>query len=212
MGDFMYYKDVNDYELLYMVQENSDESMEMMLDKYRPFIEQKIRKWLSIYAKLGLERDDVRQEIYFVFCSAIRSYDDQGGATFYTYICKVIDNHMSALVRAQASKANQLFTQAVSLSSLSSDHETFLQDLLEDPKARIEERLDESFLISIFQDFCYELPFEQAEIFELFLGGFDVPSIAELMEYPNSKVSHTLFRLRKRLKKRLIQERVSIII
>lgn len=210
----MNYKDVNDYELLYMVQENSDDSMEIIFDKYRPLIDQKTRKWSAIYKKLGLgiDTEDIRQEIYYTFFRAIQNYDEQGGAIFYTYICKVLDNHMIMLTRTYNSKANQLFTQALSLVTPRFEGEATLQDFIEDPKSRIEERMDEDYAVGIIREFCYELPLEMAGIFELFLSGFDVSAIAKLVDCTTRNVSHSLFRLRKRLKKELIRNDVSVIL
>ena len=54
----MDYREINDYELLYMISDN-DYSFEILLDKYKPFIEKKLRRYANCFKKYGVDIEDL---------------------------------------------------------------------------------------------------------------------------------------------------------
>ncbi len=71
----------NDYELIYMIKDNNDAALNLMYEKYTPFIYMIIRD-MNIYDKY---KDDFLQEGYMSLNDAIRTYDMNYNKTFYKY-------------------------------------------------------------------------------------------------------------------------------
>ena len=54
------YRDLNDYELIYMVEEN-DDARELLFDKYKPIVKKMASKYKMEASKVGLDIDDLIQ-------------------------------------------------------------------------------------------------------------------------------------------------------
>ena len=57
----MDYKNVNDYEMLYLIGEDKDESYDIMYQKYLPIIKKIASKYSSLVQQLGMEYQDLIQ-------------------------------------------------------------------------------------------------------------------------------------------------------
>ena len=70
------YKETDDYEILYMINENED-CYEVMLEKYKPLIiticNQKLRK----VKDMGYELEDLVQVANIALIDAIKNYNDK---------------------------------------------------------------------------------------------------------------------------------------
>jgi len=206
----MNYREINDYELLYMVCE-SDDSVEIILEKYYPIIRSKIRKWSTVLKKLRLSIEDVEQEILVAVVSAIRSYDDTSEASFYTYLMIVVENKMKNIVRSASSKKHQILEDSVSFFTPIRGEGLVLSDVLTDSRKLVEEKVEEHFLVDAIADFCYGLSIENAQIMELYLYGYSISKIALLMDVTNTQISNVMFRLKKKLRKYLIQKEILVV-
>ena len=69
------YKDLNDYEIMYLVEENDDVANELIFIKYRPIILNIAIKYKEEAKKYGLELDDLIQEGYVGLYSAMKNYN-----------------------------------------------------------------------------------------------------------------------------------------
>ena len=200
----MDYKEVNDYELMYMVSDLSDDCVELILEKYRPLIQQLVWKWKPFFKKTGLECEDLEQEIQYAFIVAIRSYDERQNTSLYTHFLNVVNNTMKHIFRIYDSKKYLIFNEAISLSTPFADH-IELGDLLTGNEQSVDYRLEESYLHKIIYDFCYTLSIDHAFIFELYMSGFELANMEKLLELESIPLSKIIFRLRQKLKKVLIQ-------
>lgn len=71
----MDYKDLNDYEVVYMVKENDDDAREIIFNKYIPIVKKIASNYLA-YAKLArIEYDDLVQEGLIALNVAINRYN-----------------------------------------------------------------------------------------------------------------------------------------
>ena len=82
----MKYKDYNDYELIYMVRENSTTSKDILYKKYSPIISSIVNEFYSKYNNYGFEYDDFYQEAMYTFEKCIIKYDDSKDTLFYTFL------------------------------------------------------------------------------------------------------------------------------
>lgn len=201
----MNYKDINDYELLYMVCDENEDSVEILLKKYQPLIHKKVLKWQGVAKECSLEIEDLEQEIRCSLIEAIRHYDECISATFYTYFSIVIDNTIIRVLRNSNTLKQKILNEAISLEVPIADGCCYLQDLLSDSTSNIENKFMEYQLICKISEFCYGLSFSDASIFELYLSGYSIKIIAQLFTLKIKYVSQVLYRTRKNLKKFLEQ-------
>ena len=73
----MDYKKYNDYELIYMVHENDEESNSILLRKYSPIIGKICSKYYKRFNQYGYDYEDFYQEGLAAFYRAIKYYDDK---------------------------------------------------------------------------------------------------------------------------------------
>ena len=156
----MEYKDINDYELLYMVSDGTDEMMEFLLEKYEPFLLQKCDKWKSIVIKLHIGFDDLEQEVRVAFLDAIKKYREEENASFYTFVSSVVDTRIKNIIRKEMSDKNKSIVESVSLSEDYLDKA--LLDFIPDEKIHIEQDVEISEISSAIEKFLIDLPFEKA--------------------------------------------------
>lgn len=196
------YKDLNDYEVMYLVEENDENAKEVLFNKYKPLI-LKIAYQYQKQAKLcGLELDDLIQEAYLGLYYAIQTYDASNDALFYTYAIISIRSKILNCIKGKGSTKHRYLNQGISLyhTILDSD-EGMLIDSLEDKNALLPHlMIEENELHIIFKKFLLTLDFQQSCVFELRMNGFQNKDISALLEIPLKKVSNIVFRIRNKLK------------
>lgn len=194
------YRDLNDYEIMYMVEE-SDEARDLLFDKYRPIIINIANKYRLEAKKLGLELDDLIQEGYLGLYAAIRNYNPNENTLFYTYAVLSIRSKMLNCLKMHNSQKYQSLNKSVSLSKpIFNDDELSLIDYVIDKNAvNPDEVIQENELIHCISDFLYTLDINLACIFELNFNGFSNTDISGLLDLPYKTVTNHLFRIRKKL-------------
>lgn len=205
----MDYKEINDYELLYMISGN-DYSFEILLDKYKPFIEKKLRRYANCFKKYGVDIEDLKQELYLAVIYAINNYDQNGNASFYTYLNRLVEYRLSNFWREQFSYRNSAFFNSVSLSLPIGENLT-LADLLTDKSYNIEDIIAEKNVVMKIKDFCYDLPLEEAYVFELYIDGFSRESISLLLDIPYKKITYFIAKFKNKLKNFLLKEELLVV-
>lgn len=84
----MYYKAYNDYELIYLVQDQQDMmALELLFEKYDKFIHKKISQFYIYDA----DRDDFHQEGLIVLHKAVMTFKDTYNKTFMRYFETILE-------------------------------------------------------------------------------------------------------------------------
>lgn len=193
----MDYKDINDYEVLYMIKENDDDAVELLYKKYKPVIDKKIYKWNSVLKKLGISTMDVRQELYLAFTKAVNKYSEENDTLFYTYVNILLDGHIKNIIKSASKKDIQIDCIVYS----DDDEEISLLDMIKDDTYGPEQNIDVASLMKICRDFSTTLNFEQSIIFEMHIAGFKNTEIAQVVNKSKVNVSVEIGRILKKLKK-----------
>lgn len=79
------YKDINDYELLYLIAENNEVAYNNIYDKYDNIIKIEAKKYYRKCKYLGFSLEDLYQVGLYGFGLALSNYIEQEGVLFYTY-------------------------------------------------------------------------------------------------------------------------------
>ena len=192
----MDYKKYNDNELIYMVQENSEEYLSLLEKKYYPIIFKLSKEYYNKFIGCGYEFDDFYQEALEAFYRAIYSYDDSKNAILYTFVVVCIKRSLASFGRRiYRNISNDIIVGTVDLS----DVENYVEDLSENP-SKIE-----SFkgLEIIIKDVLYSLSLEASSILELKINGFTYKEIGKLLDIPVSSVEFKSRRARNILRSKV---------
>lgn len=193
------YQDMNDYELLYLVQENSEEAYGVALEKYRPMIDYYARMYVRAGKRVGIDYDDLYQEGLLGLYHALSSYNQEKYRLFYTYVIVCIRGKMFNLIRSHHAKKYELLNQATSLTS-----DVSLLYQLEDVVGHDPQFLNQLVFSEMEQEiirFKHELSFLDSQVFELKMNSFSSPEISTLLDIPLKKTSNILYHVRLKFKK-----------
>ena len=191
------YKDLNDYEIMYMVEENNDEASSLIYEKYKPIIQSIARKKYKNNKNLGLELEDFIQEGYYGLYSAIKNYNPNNNNLFYTYAVISINSKINNLIYTNTNYKNKALNDSISLYK-ELDDDGFLIDFIEDKKALLPDvELVNKENISKIKNFIYSLPLLEASILELYYNNFKYKEIASLLHLSIRKVEYILDKIRK---------------
>ena len=194
------YKDLNDYEVMYMIGEKSEDATNLLFNKYKPIVEKYAKEYYAYGRNLGLEYQDFIQEGYLGLYVATRNYTDSKSCLFYTYVLICIKSRMGNLIRRNSTKKNYALNNSVSLYSNIDDSSKELIDYISDDKAILPDiALGYNEFIESLKNIIYNLDLDKASILELKYNGFNNREIAKLLDISTSKVSYALSFIRKKL-------------
>ena len=194
----MDYKKINDYEIVYMVKDNDDEdSLTILLKKYRPVMVSMVKRYLTTAKKHGLEFDDLLQECYICFYRTIQSFNENHDVLFYTYVCFCMNRHLATVCRNVDSKKNSVLDD--------SDFD-FNLNIFEDKSADVMNICLANDLSNNFVSFLNSFDIMDSSIFELKFNGFSYAEISSLLDVPLKYIQSRLYSLRRSIKDELKKE------
>lgn len=187
----MDYKCVNDYELIYMIRENDEDTSDFLFNKYSSIIK-KISSKYFLYAKdRGVEFDDLIQEGYVGLSSAVNSFKDNMDSTFYTFACLCIERQIKTYCKRVGSNKQEVLNQA-----LSRDYDNLVQIYSSNYSSFDNEIISRDSFISYKNLFSLK----HSTVFELRYNGFSYQEISELLDIPINTVDSRLCKIRKVLR------------
>ena len=175
------YKDIDDYEILYMINDGND-YYEIMLEKYKPLIITICEKYQGIFKKVGYEFEDLMQIANMALVDAINTYQEQKDVLFYTYCTRCVNNRLKNELRNQLVDKRNTINKVISYNK-TVDNQGELIEFLPDNFATnpIDELICEELEIK-YINFINSLPFEVAAVYELKQNGFKNQEISTLLE------------------------------
>ena len=193
------YREVDDYEILYMIQENND-YYELILEKYKPLIITICKQRLNGIKEMGYELEDLMQIANMAVYEAIKTYSEYENAKFYTYVAKCIHNKLNVELRNNSSDKKKALNTAISYDANIPGTNTPLIDILED-KTIINpyHYLDIKELNDKYIYYLNSLPFEVAGVYQLRLQGFNQSEIQTLLNINELAYERCLKTIKRRL-------------
>lgn len=186
----MDYKNINDYELIYMVRENDEDNNNFLFNKYYHVIK-KIASKYFVYAKQrGVEFDDLVQEGYIGFNSAISSFKESMNCTFYTFSCLCIERQIKTYCRSLGVFKNELLNQA-----LMGDYDKIVGNYPSFVSVD-----NDLFSEEVFLYYKNLFSLKNSSVFELRYNGFSYQEISQLLDISVNTVDSRLCRIRKILR------------
>lgn len=197
----MEYKNVNDYEVIYLIGENVEEARSVVYEKYKPIILALAHKYYKILKNKGLELDDLIQEGYIGLDRALKRFSSTKNCLFYTFATLCIERQLQTVARNASTKKQEVLNHAISFDYVMPHTDMMICDIVEDenkndPFKRVMELEYQKRLI----DFQHSLPMIQAQIFELRYNGFSYQEMQKILELSKKSIDGHLVRIRKKLK------------
>ena len=190
----MNYKIYNDYELLYMVRENDDDSYNELFSKYVPIVKRIAADFYKNFSAYGYDLDDFIQEGYVGFQRAVISFDEHKDILFYTYVTLCI--HRTILTfckRITCEKKNINHNQLVDCDSVS----------IPDNLPSMEEYFSSKEILKNIWDIVYTFSLDYACVFELRMNHFQYQEISELLDISIRRAQIMFRRVQSKIRKEL---------
>ena len=175
----MDYKSINDYEILYLIEDENDGYKSIMYDKYKYVMNRLCNKYLQFYSTLSIDRDDLYQEAFLGFDYAISHFDFHRDLTFYTYCILCVESKIKDYCQRLLAKKNLLLSTSISLETELYEN-IYLSDVISSGEDVCHSVIFNEDIKKII-DFKNSLSVRQAQIFELRMNGFSYKEIATLL-------------------------------
>lgn len=191
-------KDYNDYELVYLAQEQNEDALNIIYKKYEPIIYKKCRKYLNFLK--GVELCDLIQECNIILLNAIKTYNQDNTTTFYTFITICIDRHLVNLYRKNLNNKNKILNESISL-DYDFDDDKNLTDIIEDetnnPEIEFNKELN---IVELYNKIIDKLTDLEECVFILKIQNFDYSEIASILDKDKKSIDNTMQRIRLKIK------------
>lgn len=201
----MDYKKINDYEQLYLISENDDNSIAIIYEKYKPIVSAIAKKYYSKTNYHCGDLDDFIQEGYIGLDRAIKSFKEGQNVLFYTFSLVCIERQIKGFCRSCFALKNENMINSISIEYEIEDN-LKLMDFIPDetPCNNPNYYLDEKIVLDKLIQFKNNLPLRQSLVFELRYNGFKYKEISALLDIPISSVDNCLHICRQKFQKQFV--------
>ncbi len=190
-------KKINDYEMLFLVNEKNEKAEEILINKYKNLINKYIEEYKNIAVQNGLEECDLYQEGLLGLTNAIKTFDQSKEASFFTYANICIKTKIQTAIRNSSSKKNIALNQSVSLDNLINSDTTNYYDIMCDSKNDISDKLlKQEEQQQLFQNIekCLT-PFEK-QVLNLKANSYSNDEIANMLQKDKRSIENAINRIR----------------
>lgn len=196
------YKDIDDYELIYLIEESNEQALNILYDKYKPIIDLKAKKYLKYGKKIGLEYQDLFQEGMLGLSEAINSFKDDKKAQFKTFANLCIERQIFSLLKKASRKKHALLNDSMSLDESINENENTLLDIFfeegTDPSEMVEFKENKR---ELFKKIYQVLTPLEREVFDLKTNNFDYKEISQLLNKSYKSIDSAIQRIRLKVRK-----------
>lgn len=198
----MDYSKLNDYELIYQVNDNNEIAYKTIFDKYSILVNKLAFEFYKKSKIYGVDFDDLKQEGFVAISKAIREYDGET-SLFYTYVYVCVKREMEKYLKTFCRAKRKSLNEAVSLSApIINDgvNNWCLEDVISS-NYNVE---DAVLYRDIFQKiYLHKNDFEYpiCAVYELMLNNFKEKEISELLDIPSKSVCKYMRKIRLSIKK-----------
>jgi len=196
------YKNINDYELLYLISEKDECAYNNIYKKYNEIVAIEANKAYKKCHYLGISIDDLYQMGLFGLTKAINNYKENEGILFYTCVCVYVNKEIQTFIRDKQRHKHRILSDSVSLDKEIDIDGTSLLELYS-YDADVPKDYDSYLNCKKILDYKYHFSFINSQIYELRLNGFTNQEIAILLDIKYKKVDNALTNIKNLLKKNL---------
>jgi len=190
----------NDQELVGLVRDGHDFALDYLMNKYKVLVERKAKS----YYLIGASKDDIIQEGMIGLFKAIRDYNPNREASFYSFADLCVTRQMISAVKASTRQKHMPLNTYISLNKPIFEEDNDKTDLMEiTPSNKIvdpeEVFIGEENLHIIEDELSKRLSKMENEILRLYVQGINYVEIAEMTERSVKSVDNALQRIKKKV-------------
>ena len=191
-GKYNMYRNLNDYEILYMVSEDRDINFDILYDKYKPLIKNMAKEFLPKFKKFGYEIDDLMQIGYITLFKSAKMYDEYNNAMFYTYFKKALIFSYNTEIKANKTLKKETLNNAMSYDISIKNTDLFYSDMFPNMK----NYYDSEYWSNVI-NFKNSMPYDMSCIFELYYNGFTFDEISKIMEKDIQTIKRRFYKIKR---------------
>ena len=182
--------EINDYELISQVRENNEDAILNLYSKYTPIINSVTNKF-NQSNNMKIDYDDIKQEANIALYNAIKNYDPDSGALFYTYAVLCINRRLISYC-----KKNYNYISKLGLEYLKEEKMLSYYDYMDESHYKFLNNY-----CGITRDIINMLPDDLSLIFELKYNGFSNKEIANLLDTNSKYIENSIRKVRNQIKR-----------
>ncbi len=199
----MNYRELNDNEILSYIENNDDEAIKIIYEKYKPLINKIATNLFIKYCKnTSLELSDLVQEGMIALNNAIHNYQESKDILFYTYAKTCIERKIiSAVITARRQKQqvlNESISYEININEDGQKLEELIKDFTTNPENILIDMENSKELMEKIEDAL--TPFE-LQVLQLKLDGFDYREIASIIDKQPKNIDNAIQRIKIKIKK-----------
>lgn len=196
----MIYKELNDYELLSMKNDNED-AYDILYKKYEPLIYKIAKKMYQTNRIKGIDLTDFIQEGNIGFTQAIKHYNEQKNILFFTYAKVCIEKAIISFIISSNRQKHKFLNESISMDALVENEQA---NSLE--KIVMDNSLDPFKIIvnkenNLYKNIKEKLTDFELSVLELRYYGFDYKEIAKLLDKDTKSIDNAIQRIKNKSKK-----------
>jgi RNA polymerase sporulation-specific sigma factor len=197
------YKDLNDYELVSLAQENNEDAINLLHQKYKPIIEKKSKNVYKVVSKKGVELLDIIQECTIGFEEAIKFFQQDDDVTFYTFCNVCMDRQLKSVITRLNRDKYKILNEAIPIDNISTiGDEISFENIMASEKYNPEKDiLFHEKTIDYINKIKLELTNFEECVFDLKLEGFDYKEISIILDKTPKAIDNAIQRIRTKVKK-----------
>lgn len=188
----------NDYELLHLVKEQNEEATRILYQKYRPFVENKAKKYYRYLSQKGYEMSDLIQEAMIGFDEAIKGYKEDNNVLFYTFLNTCMEHKLSTLVRSSNTNKSKVLNSAISLDEPENDLVVNHFVLGNNPE---DDMISRENLEELYDKVMHVLTDFEKDVFQLKINHLSYLEIAQILDRKPKDIDNCLSRIKNKIKK-----------
>ena len=197
----MDYRELNDNELIYLCNENNEDAINLIINKYKSCIITILKEYLKEYNIIGIEISDLYQEGLIGLLHAIETFDKNKEVLFYTYACTCIRKSIISAIRLTFRQKNRILNNSYSLDKLFNEstnnyYEVF-KDMSQEPNKLLIDEEEQKDMVNRLKKRLSKMV---CNILELKLKGLKNAEISSLIDKDKKFVENTMFRITKKYK------------
>lgn len=192
----MDYNDYNDYELIEFIAEGSEDANNIIIEKYKPLINNIASKMIKHCKNNGIDYNDLCQEGYIGLNYAISHFSEEKNTIFFTYVKKCIERKMISVIIGSTRLKHKALNESLSIDDESNMLEKTLKDN-NNPESIIENlEIEEKLIKSIKK----KLTDYEEQVFELLISDFNYKEIADILEKDSKAIDNAIQRIKIKVK------------
>ena len=183
------YRDLNDYEILYMVCESRENNFELLLAKYKPLIYKIVKNYIKSFKKYGYDLDDLMQIGYITLYKASMLYNVYDHSMFYTYFKNSLEKNIACSIKNNNTNKKQVLNKALSYDIEIKESNLRFIDLFGNNN-------EDNDYIKDLITFKNSMPIQLSWIFELFYNGYNKEEIGILLDEKTELIKYNFKKIK----------------